>query len=77
MHQDSCISVKIIQFYLSLALASVACNRLLRVVLGKRLGANVTSHIPCILCDVALIQQIYQELCCGILCTLDNIIIQT
>ena len=27
-----------------------------------------------IVCDGTLIQQIYQELCCGILCTLDNII---
>ena len=38
IQQDSCISLKIIQFYLPLALASVAVNRLSRVVLSKRHG---------------------------------------
>ena len=49
IQRDSCISVNISQFYLFLALASVACNRLSKVVLG-RLNGPVFLHIYLVHC---------------------------
>ena len=46
IQRDSCISVKISQFYLSLALASVACNRLSRVVLSRPIGPVLLHTYP-------------------------------